>query len=711
MAARKQGKQSKQVKPKLAEGGFLKRFGNTVRDSFYTVGDIGLGMVGMTDVIQADDYKTKFSQKFDKVTKAVSPIAGQVLGAAVGIPPQATAALQGIGGAVNNNKLARQGQNELNGQIAMQQQAALDLQNRQRTVSPVGMMPTMGVSSTGYYAKGGGIGGQYEVEKGEVVQGQGVVLEEGSQLASDIHAVEGNKHAAGGTQGQGGERVFSDQLKPAGSKLTYAQIAEKLGKHKGKHESKLTSLDMLGKNSGTRMLGRIEAGLDKLFTEQEMNKQGTDVGVQMGVPQMGGGGRVPKKTGTYSTANHVAPKPGTDLNATAKYLQQFNQDPRGLQELYGYGIDDLDDPINPGQKINYQTLKARSSNKDEYQRMLNSDAYKQGNYKKYDDYVQEQFTNGRQRLLDRAKANPQELVFNPTAVETVNSLRGQNFMRESEFVNDPLKKHFADSRRGTIAVAPGATLKLAKGGRIIDDVASGMDINGLPKSSAAVAGGVDMAGAMGKAGQYGQMALPYIDNVVNALLPVPELKAPMLTEAPRLNTTVDINPQIGQVNQQLRATQQGIDGSTNNAAVARANKVAAMVGTQGILGQLYAGKQQAESGLQNQQMSLNMQTNMSNAAATNQYRQQQYGAQVQRNEDLSANAANASMDAQGQLRDSKLREADVQKMKILAPIFTRTGVLARKEAQQLRDSFGLDNAAQMLNITPAQLQQRLSTVE
>jgi len=85
---------------------------------------------------------------------------------------------------------------------------------RRRSVAILQQFPMSGVRSAGYYALGGELASPYyEVEEGEVVQGDDVALEDGSQLASDVYSVGGSSHEYGGTMGSGGDRIFSDRIK------------------------------------------------------------------------------------------------------------------------------------------------------------------------------------------------------------------------------------------------------------------------------------------------------------------------------------------------------------------------------------------------------------------------------------------------------------------------------------------------------------------
>lgn len=132
------------------------------------------------------------------------------------------------------------------------------------------------------------LGGEtpYEAEDGEVIQGN-PQLEDGTQLASDMHEVGGSSHEAGGTVGIGGDRIFSDRLKisselkdllksqgvKVGDASTYADVSKKIGSLKGKLEEKSESQFGPSVNTAKRMLPRLEGALDASFEDQEMGKK------------------------------------------------------------------------------------------------------------------------------------------------------------------------------------------------------------------------------------------------------------------------------------------------------------------------------------------------------------------------------------------------------------------------------------------------------
>lgn len=227
---------------------------------------------------------------------------GALIGAGIG------AAAGGINALVNGKKLkAEMAEQE---RMQMEQAKAGAMASSAQTLAD---FPTNGVQGVQYYKMGGSImkapkfalGGnvtpEYEVEQGEVVQGD-ATLEEGKQVATDMHVVGGNKHHSGGVDGAGGERVFSDALKlpdfmrevlktnkiKTTKSTTYAEVAEKLGKKKGEMEKKMVSGFKPAMNTGKIAGGRITSLLDGLFDVQEITKPASDS------PKFALGGDLPK---------------------------------------------------------------------------------------------------------------------------------------------------------------------------------------------------------------------------------------------------------------------------------------------------------------------------------------------------------------------------------------------------------------------------------
>ena len=204
------------------------------------------------------------------------------------------------------------------------------------------------------YAQGGMPPQVYEAEKGEVIQGQGVEMEDGQQLASDVHQVGGETHGNGGTMAQGGEKVYSNRivigedmstlLKQAGykfdTKATYAEVATQLGKNKGKYEEPSQSKDKITGQTAKLMLHKLDTLLELLFMGQEQYKgQGQQFAYGGYVRKMVGGGLIPYQEGLTNA-----------LQSINDYKKQV-----GNIEDNGWGRINTPNLIKP--KLTYQSYK------------------------------------------------------------------------------------------------------------------------------------------------------------------------------------------------------------------------------------------------------------------------------------------------------------------------------------------------------------------
>ena len=137
------------------------------------------------------------------------------------------------------------------------------------------------INSLKTYAKGGSTQPVYEAENKEVIVGQDV---QGNteQVASNVHEVQGKTHDeynpnsinGTGEDIQGGDFVFSDSLTP-NSKQSFAELAFKTGKQKGKNEIKLSKMkgtDYIFKNTYQANIQKADSDIQQLAQIQEVMK-------------------------------------------------------------------------------------------------------------------------------------------------------------------------------------------------------------------------------------------------------------------------------------------------------------------------------------------------------------------------------------------------------------------------------------------------------
>lgn len=204
---------------------------------------------------------------------------GASIGGAMG-NPIVTAIGAIVGGAIGGftgNKKSKDYNNNLNNEFKNENLMFLN-ENKNRSNYINSVNPSKGIDRYSTYKKGGDLEPEYEVEKGEIVQGD-ANLSNSKELSSNLQEVTGVKHGmlnpttgTTGVIGSGGDRVFSDSLGINSS--TYAQLAKKLGSKIGKNEKLLNSTkDKITKETAMINLKNLHEKLNQVFEHQENGKE------------------------------------------------------------------------------------------------------------------------------------------------------------------------------------------------------------------------------------------------------------------------------------------------------------------------------------------------------------------------------------------------------------------------------------------------------
>lgn len=306
--------------PKMAYGGYVPKRkmagGGTPYQAIGSLAGMGIDLLNPDDKIGGNiaSGALKGAGTGAGIGTMIFPGVGTAVGAGVGA----------LAGGLISGFQAKKRNDQLNAQNATTNRLLMDNNiSRSNAVNNVYQnYRTNGGYS--YYAQGGIPPNAYEAEKGEVIQGQDVQLQDGQQLASDIHQVGGNTHANGGTMAQGGEKVYSDRivigedmsmlLKQAGynfdKKKTYAEVAIQLGKNKAKYEEPSKSKDKITGQTGKIMLTKLDALLEIVFAGQEQYKGQNQEGQQQFayggyVRKMAGGGLIPYQQALTDTISQL----------------------------------------------------------------------------------------------------------------------------------------------------------------------------------------------------------------------------------------------------------------------------------------------------------------------------------------------------------------------------------------------------------------------
>ena len=185
---------------------------------------------------------------------------------------------------------------------------------------------------------------------------------------------------------------------------------------------------------------------------------------------------------------------------------------------------------------------------------------------------------------------------------------------------------------------------------------------------------------LSKAGQYIDRAIPYADNLVNAILTAntPRVPKPLPDRTVPLKTDFNINPQLAAINETEANTAQALHNSTSDAATYRANIIAGKAGLVGQRNALYGQKENTETQLKNQN-AMNVQgvvnTNIGKDNAYNMQNMQREG-EIQTR--ISANVTNAVEDQRMQLMQDNLQKRDMLELEVLKQQYKDSGVYDRK---------------------------------
>jgi hypothetical protein len=259
--------------------------GNVLRAS----ADNALSIIGLDNVIGEEDYKGKSAEKFGQITnitggitKNLAPIAtgigGAVIGAGLGNPMLGAQLGYGLGKGVQNAAGTFNPEDEVGGNEAYMksQGTANKIDTAGQMLGKTGMnafgmmAPFMGMGQNTQQPVGFANGGMNFQPNAELEKQENTIAPNG-----EFTQYNGPSHEQGGikTNLDAGEIVFSDKLKPKGSKKTFADLNKKFNTNKE---------DKLSEDKKSSNLQKLTAQLMKeakmkqslaLYQEQESLKQ------------------------------------------------------------------------------------------------------------------------------------------------------------------------------------------------------------------------------------------------------------------------------------------------------------------------------------------------------------------------------------------------------------------------------------------------------
>lgn len=161
---------------------------------------------------------------------------------------------------------------------------------------------------------------------------------------------------------------------------------------------------------------------------------------------------------------------------------------------------------------------------------------------------------------------------------------------------------------------------------------------GLPDKESITKSGYEKGGFASILGS----TAPFLDNIANlvATNKTPNIPQPVLTNAPRLATKLNIAPQQRRIENDTKAAGMGIDRSTSSAGVANANKGSLLANKFRAIGDLEANKQNFEAEQGNRQAGMDFQAQSNN----NQLINQRNTMQMMRTDDVNSRYASVLSD-------------------------------------------------------------------
>lgn len=176
-----------------------------------------------------------------------------------------------------------------------------------------------------------------------------------------------------------------------------------------------------------------------------------------------------------------------------------------------------------------------------------------------------------------------------------------------------------------------------------------------------------------------EKALPYADNIVNAMLTqqTPEIPKPIYDEAMPMKTTVNVRPQIIEGQRQLSNLQNVLERNTGSGTDFRSNVIAANLANIGNTNQLLSQKENAETQLINKARMNQQLVDSANVAKENQYNIQKMHRVDDIHGRISKNVANLSTDAQMQIAQQNQYERDLAELDLLKLRYKETGIWDR----------------------------------
>lgn len=174
-------------------------------------------------------------------------------------------------------------------------------------------------------------------------------------------------------------------------------------------------------------------------------------------------------------------------------------------------------------------------------------------------------------------------------------------------------------------------------------------------------------------------AVPYVDNMVNAILTnkSPKVPAPEMEIAPVLKTKYNIQPQLAAMERNNTGVVRTLRDNVSDGSALRAALLGQGINNIEAKNQLLGQKENMETDLANKQAMVNADTANRNASIKSAYDLRKFGRNADQQTRISQNVANAVEDTQQGMIDRDLKNMSREDLELLLKKYSKSGVLAR----------------------------------
>ena len=504
------------------------------------------------------------------------------------------------------------------------------------------------------------------------------------QLASNAAVMQGARHEQGGinvgnnneVEGEEvvvGNKVFSTRLEKFPG-YTFATAAEHIANTKGSIEKDLaTETDIYKKAALNRLISAKDAALDKLFNEQEEVKQQLMQAQslqqqQMNMQQGGEQTNMQQEGKQMFWAGGTMGKPNepTSFETALQNAYNIGQQNYNNEQLINNVL--ANDPnvqartIDQMQTSNFleNFIPEKIDNTDKLEKIY-SDPVKMERYPTKEKALE--LIDNTSKLGENSSTADITRNYNRNLIKQERAEK--DVKAKQDLINSVTKN--APTKMEQYPVKEKA-LELKDNSEFLEstskDITEGNLLPDLEKSKLN-----EVAARLGTS----------VDNIVNSILidKTPQIPTPLLQDPVFMKSYMDVSNAVRSIKDSNLALNKSLDANVSNSAVARSNKLAAFLQEGKQLSDLYTTKENTETGLMNNNLSMLNQVEAQNLSALNNYNINKANREAGMLQDKAGNVANAQDDLMWNVQRTDQEEYQREQL-VMTALKDTTGVFGRK---------------------------------